>query len=257
MKRSDRTEMGGSNEAFDETQWSVILDTRSQDTARRRAAIEQLLARYWKPVYCYLRRKGNDNESAKDLTQSFFHEVVLGRALAQQADRSRGRFRTFLLTALDRYVTSAHRADTAQKRRPASGLASLEAVGPAGLPEPESFVSPEDAFHHAWASALLDEALSDTAKELAKGGKDVHWQVFRARVIVPIMDGTPPPSLSELCACHRIASEDAASNMIVTAKRRFQATLRRRIRRFVSSDEEIDAEIDDLLKILARGRAGG
>ena len=122
MARRDRTEMGGTNEAFDTTHWTTIFSARTLDDGRRRESVERLLGRYWKPVYCYLRRKGHDNEAAKDLTQGFFQEVVLGRDLVQKAESQKGRFRTFLLTALDHYVTSVYRADAAKKRRPEEGL---------------------------------------------------------------------------------------------------------------------------------------
>ena len=87
------TDMGGAGQAFLTTHWSIIENVGSSDEDRNQALIGLLLSKYWKPVYCYLRRKGYDNEQAKDLTQGFFHEVVLGRNLIQKADQSRGRFR--------------------------------------------------------------------------------------------------------------------------------------------------------------------
>ena len=101
---------------------------------RDRALIDLLLKLYWKPVYCFLRRKGYDNESAKDLTQDFFHEVVLGRDLIQRADPSKGRFRSFLLTALKRYLINAAEARRAQKRIPSEKLVSLNGIDPAEIP---------------------------------------------------------------------------------------------------------------------------
>ncbi len=113
MGKYDRTELGGQGGAFETTHWTEILSARTLDENRRKATMDKLLGRYWKPVYCYLRRKGRDNETAKDLTQGFFQEVVLGRDLVQKAESQKGRFRTFLLTALDHYVTSVDRAETA------------------------------------------------------------------------------------------------------------------------------------------------
>lgn len=98
--------MGGYDSRFYTTCWTVIADSNTDDETRNRLIINDLLSRYWKPVCCYLRRKGHDNESAKDLTQGFFCEIVLGRELIKKANKRKGRFRTFLLTALDRYVIS-------------------------------------------------------------------------------------------------------------------------------------------------------
>jgi len=248
--------MGGPNEAFLTTHWSDILSARTEDEDRRQAAVSQLLTGYWKPVYCYLRRKGKSNEDAKDLTQGFFVEVVLGRKLIQKADQAKGKFRTLLLTALDRYVTSVYRAATAKKRRPADGLLSFDAIGALNIPEPAAASTPEQAFHCAWASALLDAVLDELKNTYVQTGRAAHWEIFRGRVLDPIMAGREPTPLAELCARHGVPDEVKASNMVVTVKRRFQAILKRHVRQFVDSDEDVDAEIDELMGILANSGAG-
>jgi hypothetical protein len=126
MKHDDMTDMGGAGQAFLTTQWSIIENVGSSDEDRNKALIGLLLSKYWKPVYCYLRRKGHNNEQAKDLTQGFFHEVVLGRNLIQKADQSKGRFRSFLLITLNRYLITAETGQAAQKRIPKSKLVSLD-----------------------------------------------------------------------------------------------------------------------------------
>ena len=95
MSRDDQTTMGGGQVRFLTTHWSLIETVDSDEKDGNRALIGSLLKQYWKPVYCYLRRHGYGNEEAKDLTQDFFHEVVLGRGLFQRADQSQGRFRPF------------------------------------------------------------------------------------------------------------------------------------------------------------------
>ena len=103
MTHADPTRMGGARQAFLTTQWSLIDDIQ-EGRDRDSALIGFLLKQYWKPVYCYLRHTGHHNEQAKDLTQGFFHEVVLNRDLVGRADSSRGRFRAFLLHALKQYA---------------------------------------------------------------------------------------------------------------------------------------------------------
>ena len=95
--------MGGSGNQFPNTVslWSQFIRARTSDESRRRAIMGRLADAYWKPVYCYLRYKGYDNERAKDLTQGFFCDIVLERDIFQQADLDKGRFRTFLLTTLN------------------------------------------------------------------------------------------------------------------------------------------------------------
>ncbi|MBN2314062.1 MAG: hypothetical protein JXM79_09040, partial [Sedimentisphaerales bacterium] len=99
MENSDWTNMGGARQTFLKTHWSLLEGIQKRGD-KERALIGLLLERYWKPVYCYLRRKGYDNEQAKDLTQGFFHDVVLDRDLIDRADPSKGSFRSLLLHAL-------------------------------------------------------------------------------------------------------------------------------------------------------------
>ena len=256
MAKNDRTDIGGPNEAFLQTQWTDILDARTQDTVRRREAVGRIVGQYWKPVYAYLRRKGNRNEEAKDLTQGFFEEIVLKRHLLRQADQRKGRFRTYLLTALDHYVISVHRARTARKRRPAAGLVRLDGLDAASLPDPVHEATPERAFAYAWACELLEEVLSSVEAACKTQGLQTHWEVFRRTVVLPNLQQTTVPHLSEICSELGIESVTKASNMSTTVKRRFRAALRVRIRRHVRSDGEVETEIRDLMQILSSSGAG-
>ena len=125
MKFHDQTDMGGTREAFLTTHWSLIEGIKD-GSDKDGALIGLLLRTYWKPAYCYLRHKGYDNERAKDLTQDFFHEVVLNRHLVGRADKDKGRFRAFLLYALNQYLINQDRDKRAQKRIPRGSLASLD-----------------------------------------------------------------------------------------------------------------------------------
>ena len=255
MRPSDRTSMGGPNERFLTTEWTVILRAQGRNEGMRRAAMGELVRRYWKPVYAYLRRKGNSNEEAKDLAQGFFEEVVLGRGLVEEADAAKGRFRSFLLASLESYARGVHRAMTTRKRRPDRGLVPLEGLESFNVPEPADGLTPEELFHYNWAAALLEEVVKEVEHQCRTFHEQVHWEVFSARVLKPIMEGRAPPSLDELCARHGLSSTTRVSNMIVTVKRRFRATLLCHVRPLVASDAEVDEEIRDLLEILSRNGA--
>jgi DNA-directed RNA polymerase specialized sigma24 family protein len=215
--------------------------------------LEELLATYWKPVYCYLRCKGHDWEGAKDLTQGFFHEIVLGQGLIQQADRAKGRFRTFLLRCLDHYTANVLRNEGRKKRMPEGGLVRLEGIEGLNLPESAHYCTPSELFDYAWASALLDQVLAEVKAECRRMGKTTHWAVFSERVLRPIMDNAEPPPLGRLCEKYRIRNRTIASNMTITVKRRFQVILRRHVRRFVDSDSEVYEEVRHLMRIFSRG----
>jgi len=255
MRDFDETSMGGSKNVFQTTRWSEIFRAKTDDRALRRMIVGKLMATYWKPVYCYLRRKGHANEAAKDLTQGFFHEIVLGRGLIQQADKTRGRFRTFLLTSLERYVVDVRRGEMRRKNRPAKGFVPLKSAEMAGLSAVKVGDTPEQAFCYGWAADLLDQVLTEIKEEYCTTGRPAHWEVFRSKVLAPIFERMEAPALAEICRKYEIDDESKASNMIITVKRRFRTVLRRYLREFVRSDSEVEAEFKELQEVLSKSRA--
>jgi len=252
MKRDDMTDMGGTGQAFLTTHWSIIENVGTSKDDKNLALISLLLEKYWKPVYCYLRRKGHDNEQAKDLTQGFFHEVVLGRSLIQKADQSKGRFRSFLLIALNRYLITAKTEQSAQKRIPKSKLVPLDVKDLPELRQAASELTPEDSYNYAWVSSLLEQVLQEVESKCHEDGKTVHWHIFHDRVLEPIMYKTYPPSMKEMCRKYAVESEAKASNMMVTVKRRFQTILRNHLRSLVVSEDQVDEELAEIMRFLPK-----
>jgi RNA polymerase sigma-70 factor (ECF subfamily) len=246
VDRHEYTDIGGPAGTFRTTHWSLIENAHSNDPDTNRLLIGLLLQRYWKPVYCYLRHKSYNNDQAKDLTQGFFHEAVLGRHLIDKADPAKGRFRSFLLMALDRYLTNVHRAESAQKRIPPSRLVPLDVVEPLELPTVVSEMSAEAVYDYVWVSTLLQQVVEEVKADCCKDGMTQHWNVFHDRVLAPIVQQSNPPSLSEICTSYDIAEERQASNMIITMKRRLQAALANRLRETVTSEEELTGEMDEI-----------
>ena len=247
MALRDETDMGGTAEHFLTTQWSLIEDIQKQQDPGQ-VLIGLLLRRYWKPIYCYLHRTGYDNEQAKDLTQGFFHEVVLDRHLVERADPTKGRFRAFLMHALKQYVIDMSRRESVKANIPTDRLISFDIVRLPALPQTVSNCSPEECFTYAWKSAILDQTLAAVEEDCLRAGQKTHWQVFRDHLLNPTLEGREPLPLKELCRHHGLASEKTASNMVITVKRRFQRLLRKHLRSTVSSDAEADEELRDILE---------
>lgn len=240
----DYTAIGGMNIRFPPTEWTRVIEP-----AVGQAIQTELIVRYWKPIYCFLRTRGYSNEQAKDLTQGFFTEIILDSNLFKNLDRSKGKFRTLLLTALNHYIIDVARHEKRRKRHPGM-MVSLDTelqVSDTSLAEPEQ------AFDYGWAAGVLENVLADLRTECVNGGLTTHWEVFQARVLTPILEESPPPALSDLCKRLGIATEATASNMIVTVKRRFKQLLRRYVRRFVDSDADVDSEIVRLAGVFACG----
>lgn len=215
----------------------------------------ELIKAYWKPVYCYLRGKGQTNEAAKDLTQGFFQDVVLEGDLVERADAQKGRFRWFLLAALDQYVQRQNRRKTAKKRTPTGPLLSLDTIDSYDMKAVQG-LTPEQAFAYAWASDLLAQVLEQLKGEYQAAGREVHWQVFLQTVVEPILQGSQRPALVDLCRRYCIDRESQVSNMILTVKRRFRSLLAQTIRNTADPAVDADDEIAQLIEILSLGRAG-
>lgn len=250
MARRDQTVMGGARQAFLTTHWSLIENIqggKDQDEA----LIGSLLEQYWKPVYCYLRSKGQGNEQAKDLTQGFFHEVVLNRDLVGRADQSRGRFRSFLLHALKQYAGKQGLKERAQKRIEEKRV-SIDMQEEPCLPESVSQATAEETYHYAWLSSLLERVLKEVKEDCERQGMDIHWTLFERRVVWPTFEDRPAPSLNQLCEAHDIEDVKKASNMIITVKRRFRKALMQQVRNTVLSQGQTADELEELLQFLPK-----
>src|SRR5690606_37022898 len=106
-----------SHQPMPTTHWSLVARAGHDDADVKRRALVQLIERYLPAIRSYLvHRKRLRVEDADDLLQGFLMSKVLEQDLLPRAEQDKGRFRTFLLTSLDRYIISEHRRQTAQKR---------------------------------------------------------------------------------------------------------------------------------------------
>ena len=245
--------MGGSRVTFGQTDvWSQIAQLAHLDSVNGKPIVGNVIGRYWKPVYCYLRRSGCSDVAAKDLSQGFFCDVVLGRKLLRKADPTKGSFRAFLKSALRNYVKDRWRRENIKRRIPSDRMVSLEGVG-GTLPDVTPAATPDEAFNLAWAGEVIREAVDETKKACLSLGHEAHWKVFWHRDLGPKLEGCPPIPLAELCRQLNLPSNKHASNLAQTARRRFEASLRARVRETVASGRYVDAELADLMKDLVDG----
>lgn len=244
------TAMNSGHGAFPTTDWGLFVDIRGESPARKQAALEILARRYWKPVFRFLQFSGKDEESAKDLTQAFFAEWIETNAFAK-ADEQKGRFRSFMLASLKRFAANEHRADQAQKRRPAAGLLSLdELMDNEEKPfEPEDAETPDKAFDRAWAVEVVGRVLKHLEAECRNKGQKAHFDIFSKRLIQPILYGVAAPSMADLGKVHGLTDKQAG-NLLETAKRAYRRLLEEEIRLYATSDSEVSEEVRDIFAIL-------
>src|SRR6516225_10396576 len=105
MSSNDASEIAGPQDArqFASTRWSLVAAAAQRDSPDSEAALATLCRLYWYPLYAYARRRLPQPQDAQDLTQEFFARL-LDKDYLRQADRQRGRFRAFLLTAFKHFL---------------------------------------------------------------------------------------------------------------------------------------------------------
>ena len=242
------TEIGGHQGRFSTTRWTVIIDSQVSDENRKRIILDELFQKYWKPVYYYIRRKGHNNEKTKDLTQGFFSEIVWGRDLIQFADPQKGRFRNFLLTALERYLTDTWRYEHSQKRMPSKEIFAYDACDGFELADAGGEMNAEETFNSVWLMEILQQSIAEAQKDMEAAGMGKYWILFEQRCLEPILNTTKPHSLKEICETLNIDDMTKASNMIVTVKRRVKKAITRNLQKIVGSESDLKEEISDLIE---------
>src|SRR5262249_54206343 len=125
MTQATETSRPGTNSCFVTTHWSVVLSARDMESPESSDALERLCGTYWYGLYAYVRRQGHSPPDAQDLTQEFFARL-LQKEYLRQAAREKGRFRTFLIVALKRFLANEWDRSRAQKRGGEHVMLSLD-----------------------------------------------------------------------------------------------------------------------------------
>lgn len=238
--------------AFPPTNWSEVRRAAHPSQAWGEKALAALLGRYRPALKAHLMfAKRLSHERAEDLLHDFIADKVLRHSLLAGSDPGRGRFRTYLLTALDRYAVSAHRRDAAQKRAPEGGFVELEEFdAPAGDAGQTSAGDTE------WARQVVADALQRTQTECEATGRANFWSIFEARVVGPLLRGEPAPAYEAMVARLGFQSPLQASNALTTAKRIFARMLREVVAEYAGSPEAVETELHELRAILAQAGGG-
>ncbi len=231
---------------FRTTHWSVVLNAAGS-TEQARSALEKLCRNYWHPLYAFVRRRSHAEHQAQDLTQEFFARFLATNSL-ESVVPERGRFRTFLLAALKNFLANEWRDANRQKRGGGKEFISLdEFTEEEGRHhEPSQAAEPDAVFDRRWAEAVVATALSRLGKEMESDGIQ---QRFNALKVFLQGDGG---GFSYAEAAQRVGlSEPATKTAIFRMRRRYGELIREEIAQTVDSAEEVEAEIQHLITVLA------
>jgi len=165
---------------FPTTSWTAIVKARNPSSEVSREALGRLCCSYWYPIFVFIRRKGLDSDDARDCTQDFFAALIEKEYLAD-IERSKGKFRSFLLAAVSHFVANWFDGQKAQKRGGGNRLSPMELEYGDGVyrNEPAHAVTPEALFEYHWAANLLDRTL----KRLRAGYPDREFDVMKPFLI--------------------------------------------------------------------------
>jgi RNA polymerase sigma-70 factor (ECF subfamily) len=232
---------------FATTHWSVVLSAGRNDTTRARDALAGLCQTYWPALHAYVRRRGFSPHDAEDLTQEFFARLLQHNWIAR-ADARKGRFRSFLLTALKRFIADQWDKDRAQKRGGGQRPVSLdsEAAGPGGAADPAGGPAADLAYDRQWALALLERTMARLRAEFAQAGKSRDFD--RLKVFLTA-DRKEIPGAAAAAAAG--LGEGAARVAAHRLRKRYRELFREEIARTVAEPAEVDAELRHLIAVLA------
>jgi len=238
---------------FTTTHWSMVLAAGETASPEAAAALEQLCRRYWYPLYAYVRRQGQTPEDSQDLVQEFFARFLRRQSL-RLADRNRGRFRSFLLTSLKRFLITEWTKANREKRGGGQVVLSLDddSAEARFAAEPATEQPPDALFDRGWAAILLERAMAALREEFEESGKQELFE----RLKVFVWGDRSAMAYPEM-AVHLGMTEGAVKVAVHRLRQRYGELLREEIAQTVTTPVEVDEELRYLIAVIRHGLDAG
>ena len=236
------------NARFDTTRWSVVLAAGVRASPQGDEALESLCDSYWLPIYAFVRREGYKRAEAQDLTQSFF-VMLLQRDDLRNVSPEKGRFRSFLLTALKHFLINEWQKARAQKRGGGRTVLSLDfdsAETKFGM-QPAEPSTAESVFNRQWALTLLENVQSALREEEERKGNGDRYELLKPHLVGDSDTGRYAKTAEQLGT-----TESAVKMAVSRLRKRYRELLRDEIAQTVSDEKEIDDEIRELFDALRK-----
>jgi len=225
----------------------VVLAAGDRPSPQSEEALEKLCTAYWYPLYAYVRRWDFSAEDAEDLTQAFF-ATLLEKGRLARADPHRGRFRTFLLSSLEHFLSDAHDWQSRQRRGGGQRLISWdrEMAEERYRSERHEGQTPDRIFEKRWATTLLERVLARLRAEFERFGK-----VAVIERLTPHLWGDQEAVPYRQLEQELHASTGTFRVMVHRLRRRYRDLLRDEIAQTVADPAEVDEEIRHLMRVVA------
>ena len=234
---------------FVTTHWSLVLSARDKNSPQSADALEKLCRAYWYPLYAYVRRTGQSKENAEDLTQAFFARL-LEKNFLEAAEPERGRFRSFLLIALKRFLANEWDRVRAQKRGGGQTHVPLDTELAERKFQAETTageISPDRLYDRRWALTLLEQTMARLRAEFEQAGKTGEFDRLKTFLTADKREIPCPAVAAELGM-----SESTLRVAVHRLRKRYRELFREEIAHTLAEGEDIDEELRHLLTVLSK-----
>jgi len=233
---------------FATTRWTVVLSACDPSSPHAAAALETLCRDYWYPLYAYVRRRGHSPPDAQDLTQEFFSQLLEHHWIAR-ADRHKGRFRSFLLMAMKRFLANEWDKVKAAKRggRVPRVPLQLDTAESRYTQEPVDTSTPEQIFEKQWVLAMLESVLNHLHEQYARNGKASLFDTLK-----PCLIGSREAQPYAAIGAELGMTEGAVKVAVCRLRERYRELLKEEIAHTVASPGDVEEELRHLFRVLAR-----
>jgi RNA polymerase sigma-70 factor (ECF subfamily) len=232
---------------FDKTQWSQVIRATDATAEGSSSALQNLCQSYWYPLYAFVRRSGHSPQDAEDLTQTFFARLLDKNYLAS-ADQEKGRFRTFLIVALKRFLANEFEKQHAIKRGGFSTFVEIDQEHAEALYGEELAIrdQPDSLLEKQWAITLIENVMKRLQTEYIESDRSELFNLLRSSIT------RDHSAMGYAKIAEHLKTTEAAVKMAAMRMReRYQTLLREEIGRTVASPDDIDDEIRHLFAVFS------
>lgn len=232
---------------FHTTRWSVVISANDTDSIVARNSLNTLCQTYWYPLYVYARCQGVASSDAEDIVQGFF-EMFIRKGLLNSVDRDKGRFRSFLLACIKNYMRNEWQKAKTKKRGGGMHLVSIES----GLAEDrfsayaDDKSCPDKLYERSWAMTLLNQVIKELQEDYERKGNGDVFQVLKDSLAERKGDVSRSSQAEALGI-----SEEAVRVAVHRLRKRYQKFFRKAVADTVGHEEDVDAEMQALLRALS------
>jgi RNA polymerase sigma-70 factor (ECF subfamily) len=226
----------------------VVLAAGKTGSLEAEAALEELCRTYWYPLYAYVRHQGYAPHDAQDLTQGFFASF-LAKNYLQNLDAERGKFRSFLLAALNHFLANERDRARTIKRGGKQTFVFLDddSAEERYKLEPATSLTPAMIFERHWAVAVLEEALRQLRREFVDSGREAQFERLKQ-----FLEGDVERGAYQIAATEMNVSPGAVAMAVQRLRQRYRELIRGEVARTLANLADVETEMRHLFAVLSQ-----